>query len=124
MRSFVAVRRLPTTGMEVQFIKESVVRDHQKKYIWRPVVGQLLPVLAEPGNRHDKRAIAVYHDGEIVGHTPRELSKIFWFFLKHNGKIVCEITEWRKHGKGLEVPCVYKLNGPRAVVERARELLL
>ena len=32
-------------------------------------------MLAEPINRHDKRAAAIYRDGEIDGHILRELSK-------------------------------------------------
>ena len=42
-------------------------------HLWRPVTGQL-PVLAEPTNHHDKRVVAIYRDGEIVGHIPRELA--------------------------------------------------
>ena len=54
-------------------IKEGVVRGyHVYKEVWR-LVGQF-PVLAEPTNRYDKRAVAIYRDGEIVGHVPRELA--------------------------------------------------
>ena len=81
------------------------------------------PSFSEPGNLHDRRAVAVHLDGVVVGHVPCEISKILWFFLKHDGKIMCEITGRRKRGNGLEVPCVYKLKGQRSLVERARELL-
>lgn len=66
-----------TECMELQFIKESVVRGgrhHVYKVVWRHVIGQLLPVLAEPANCHDKRVVAVYRDKEIVDHAPRELT--------------------------------------------------
>ena len=110
--------------MEAELTKESVVRGHHVyKSVWTPIVGERLPVLREPDNPHDNRAVAVYLDGNIVGHVPRELSKIFWFYLKHGGKITCEITGWRKRGKGLEVPCIYIMKGSRRMVDRVREQL-
>ena len=47
-------------------IKESVVSDHHiYKEVWRPVSGQELPALSKPNNRHDRRAVAIYMDGEV-----------------------------------------------------------
>ena len=110
--------------MEEQLLKESVIRGHHVyKDIWIPVIGQQLCVLSEHNNPHHKRAVAVYKDGVIVGHVPRELSKTFWFFIKHDGKVECEVTGRRKCGKGLEVPCIYKLKGSRSMIEKARQLL-
>ena len=55
-------------------IKGRVVSGHHVyKEVWRPVIGQF-PVLAEPTNCHDKQAVAIYRDGEIVGHVHRELA--------------------------------------------------
>ena len=34
---------------------------------------QQLPVSPESGNTHDKKAVAVYKDGSVVGHVPQEL---------------------------------------------------
>ena len=68
--------------MESELVKESVVLGHHiYKDVWSPVVGELLPVLQESNNVHDRRAVAVFSDVNIVGHVPRELSRIFWFFL-------------------------------------------
>ena len=54
-------------------IKEGVVRGyHVYKEVWR-LFGQF-PVLAEPTNCHNKQAVAIYRDGEIVGLVPRELA--------------------------------------------------
>ena len=68
--------------MESELVKESAVRGHHiYKEVWSSVVGELLPVLQESRvNVHDRRAVAVFRDGIIVGHVPRELSRIFWFF--------------------------------------------
>ena len=109
--------------MESELVKESVVCGHHiYKEVSSPVVGELLPVLQETNNVHDRRAVAVFRDGNIVGHVPREFSRIFWFFRKHEGKIECEVTGRRKCGKGLEVPCKYRLKGSASMVERTREL--
>ena len=107
-----------------EMTKESIVREHHVyKEVWRPIIGQQLPVFSETDNIHDRRAVAVYKDGSVVGHVPQELSRVLWFFLKHDGEVECEITGRRKRGKGLEVPCVYRLKGSRALVDKARELL-
>ena len=39
-------------------------------------------------------------DGVIVGHVPREISKILWSFLKHDGKTICEIIGRKQAWKG------------------------
>ena len=60
--------------MEPELVKESIVRGHHiYKEVWSPVVGEPLPVLQESIIVHDRRAVAVFRDGTIVGHVPREL---------------------------------------------------
>ena len=61
---------------------------------------------------HDRFAVAVTVQpaATIVGRVPRELSRYFWEFLNDGGKIVSEVTGKRREGKGLEVPCVYRLS--------------
>ena len=40
--------------MEGEAIEESVVHGHHMyKEVWKPVIGQELPVLSEPNNNHD-----------------------------------------------------------------------
>ena len=81
--------------MESELVKKSVVRGHhmykevtvepcdgQGAVLPRqPVVGELLPVLQETINVHDRRSVAVFRDVNILGHVPRELSRILWFLL-------------------------------------------
>ena len=57
-------------------------------------------------------------DGAIVGHIPRELSRSYWYFIRHGGTISCEVTGSRQRGIGLEVPCVYRLAGSEKLVQR------
>ena len=107
------------------FLHESVIRGHHIfKEIWTPRTGEILLVRKEAGNVHDRRAVALLKsDGTVVGHVPREVSRIFWHYLGHGGKISCEVTGRRKYGKGLEVPCVYKFLGSEKIVEKMRSIM-
>ena len=62
--------------------KVSVARGHRiYKVVWTPEVGEVLKVRTEDGNEH---AIAVVKDGLIIGHVPRSMSHVCWFFLMRN----------------------------------------
>ena len=49
-------------------------------------------VNCEEGKDHDPHAIAILKDEMIVGHAPRELSRILFFLRRSRSSIVCEIT--------------------------------
>ena len=105
--------------------KESVVRGHHiYKASWTPSIGEELPVQREDGNQHDDHAVAVMKNGDIVGHVPRSLSRVSWFFLKRGGDITCRITGKRKLGVGLEVPCVYLYAGSVKMTRKLDRLFL
>ena len=54
---------------------DSVVRGHHVyKSVWTPVIGEELYLEPEESNEHDKYAVAVRKDGEIVRHVPRSFS--------------------------------------------------
>ena len=59
---------------------------------------------------HEKHAVAVVivFNNCVVGHLPREYSRITWHFLQHGVKITCQITGRRWRGLGLVVPCNMK----------------
>ena len=106
-----------------QYDLESVVRGHHiYKRVWDPYLDELLTVQPEAGNDHDRHAVSVLKDGEIVGHVPKEISKVFWYFLRRGGRVSCVISGRRKHGKGLEVPCVYKCVGSKKMLEKLQVL--
>lgn len=66
-----------------KFTVESVVRGyHIYKTIWTPYIGEKLPLEAEDNNLHDRHAVAVIRNGTVVGHMPRNLLPLSWFFLK------------------------------------------
>ena len=105
-------------------LHESVIRGHHiYKSVWSPRVGEIVSVDREHGNSHDRHAVCLLKGSSIIGHAPRELAKYFWFFLGHGGTITCEVTGSRKHGKGLEVPCVYTFVGKEKNIMKLKELL-
>ena len=68
----------------------SVIRDHHiYRSIWTPIIGEKLVFEAQDDNEHDKLAVAVMKDGCIVGHVPRSISQVLWFYLKRGGHILC-----------------------------------
>ena len=96
---------------------------HIYKTIWTPTIGEVLQVSKEPTNANERRAVAVLTSVEtVVGHVPREISKIFWHFINHGGTITSEVSGPRKHGKRAEVPCQYKLLGPEKLDRKAKLL--
>ena len=73
----------------------------------------------------DKFAIAlVNNDSVTVGHIPKFMSKLTYFFLKHGGHIKCEITGGKKYSKdfeqgGLEIE--RKTEPPRCGVQKNQQ---
>ena len=105
---------------------DGVIRGHHiYKSVWTPFIGEgLVLKREEPENIHDRYSVCVVKDGDaVVGHVPRELSKILWNFLRRGGQGTCEVTGPRKHGKGLEVPCTYNFEGNRRLISRLENLL-
>ena len=125
LAEMVSYLAMASPSEEAICIHYSVIRGHHiYKQIWTPNIGEVIRVDKEPGNVHDKHAVALLTpDGVVIGHVPRELSSIFWHFLSHNGKITCEVTGKRKRGKGLEVPCAFKFLGAEKLVVKMKELL-
>ena len=98
--------------MSSEYAMESVVRGHHiYKASWDPYVGEVLVLEREVANVHDVHAVAIMKEDGVVGHVPKELSRIFWHFIWHGGTITCEVTGHRKFGRGLEVPCKYTFTG-------------
>ena len=42
--------------------------------IWTAVVGEVLSCVREPGNAHDRYAVAVMKNGKKIGHLPKKVS--------------------------------------------------
>ena len=105
--SYVAIMA-SSQPLQYEFERESVVRGHHiYKDVWTPQLNEELQLQREPGNEHDRHAVAVVKSSTMVGHVPRTISRVCWFFLGRGGQIICRITGHRRYGNGLEVPCVY-----------------
>ena len=67
-------------------------------------------------------------DENVVGHVPREFSKLAYHFINHGGIITCEVTGSRRLSelpdKGLVVPCVYTFIGKPAMIKRLLKLII
>lgn len=101
----------------------SVIRGHHiSKRSWSPTVGELLEVAREPSNPYDRNAVAVLKEDRVVGHVPRELCRSICTFITGGGSVVCEVTGSRRYGKGLEVPCLYKLRGTAKAIAKLRHV--
>ncbi len=65
---------------------------HIYKAVWTPAVGEMLLLEPEHSNVHDPQAVAVVKSGNTVGHALRGVARVFYFFIRHEGTITCEIT--------------------------------
>ena len=112
-------------GVSTDFLFDNMIRGHHiYKKGWTPSVGEVLLLVKEEGNEHDRFAVSVMKDGFIIGHAPMELSKLFTHFLNHKGEIIARITGHRRLGNGLEVPCCYIFTGKKKLVKKLKELVL
>ena len=66
-------------------------------------------------------------EGRVVGHLPREVSKVAWYFLKRGGTINVEVIGRKRRSPleqgGLEIPCLMKFTGKEKLVENLRKLV-
>ena len=87
---------------------------HHYQRVWLPLIGQRLSDERELHNPEDRFAVAAMKhsstgDTSVVGHLPREISRVLWYFLLHGGEIDCEVIGERRRSPlvqgGLEIPC-------------------
>ena len=77
-------------GERSYFSKDNVVTCHHVyKSIWMPGISKEHSVEKEPGNLHDNFAVSMEKNDYTVGHVPRSLSKVTWFFLTQGGTVTC-----------------------------------
>ena len=99
---------------------------HIYKKDWTPFQGEVLQLKREPDNCADKCAVAIIKDGIVVGHVPYNLAPTFSQFLKREfNKATVEVTGDRVNrgaGYGLEVPCKYRLYGPKPYTDKIVEV--
>ena len=83
------------------------------KEIWDSFIDDTFTTKHERGNAHDRYAMAVIPDDmkrkRMVGHLPREISKICYLFVLRGGAIVGRVTgahrKTRAECGGMEILC-------------------
>ena len=95
---------------------------------WDPKVGhENLELMPEEDNEHDDFAVAIKFEDRIVGHVPKNLSKIMNRFTKiASCSLRCKVTGKRVNrgaGYGLEIPVVYELIGLEKAVDWGEKTL-
>ena len=103
----------------------SFVRGHHAyQETWLPHVQEVLLLEREPLNSVDNYAVTIVKSGTVVGHVPQKCSALFFHFLirsQNSGVTEATGTEVnRGTGYGLEIPCIYRLYGKRAYIERLK----
>ena len=74
------------------FCFSNVIRGHHiYKLVWSPVVGEVLKLRPEDGNEYNRYVVGVQKDGKIIGHAPKEITRIFYYFMQQNGTINDEV---------------------------------
>ena len=103
----------------------SVIRGyHVYKDHWQAEIDDELQCEIEEANEHDKNAVAILQNGNVVGHIPRENSKVSKFFMQRGGFITCTVTGKRQNKNvGLEIPAIYTYNGNKKDTSNLSRLL-
>lgn len=102
--------------MEVHTFTAAVRGFHYYRRFWKPKENEKLDCMHEPGNVFDQFAIKTVDErGEIVGHLPKEISRVTKYFLDRGFSMYCKLTS--RHYRrsplvqgGLEIKCEVMIN--------------
>ena len=79
--------------MESHTFTAAVRGYHYYRRFWQPKENEKLDFLHEVGNPFDRFAIKIVNEsGEIVGHLPKELSRITKYFLDRGVSMHCKLS--------------------------------
>ena len=87
MGVFTCTAVAPGAGLERRPFWSVIRGYHVYKSIWTPALGEKLSTDQERGNPEDRYAVSVLKSSTIVGHVPREISKLCWMFISREGHI-------------------------------------
>ena len=100
---------------------------HVYRDVWTPEVHEEFACRQESDNEHDRFAIAIFTDGEnVLGHLPREISRVSFYFLEHDGSITGKVTSKRRFCRqrgGMEIPCEITFTGKKKHIEKLKYFL-
>ena len=116
-----------SSGLEVVEIHSYIRGYHAYMDVWEPEQGECLLLRRESENPIDHHAVAVCKEGMVVGHVPYNLAPIMSQFLRREiNKGFTEVSGSKVNrggGYGLEVPCIYRLYGPKPYTDRMKDLI-
>ena len=103
------------------------------KILGRLKFGEVLDLIHEPNNEHDKTVIAMIKDNDVAGHVPWALAStkqgtgiVRHFYTKKGSKGQVQVVGKavnRGGGYGMEIPCAYKFTGQPRNVDMLNKLL-
>ena len=111
--------------METHWFTAAVRGFHYYRRFWRPKENEKLDCLPEPGNAFDRFAIKTVNEkGEIVGHLPKEISRVTKYLLDRGFTMYCKLSSryYRRSPLvqgGLEIQCEVVLIS-RAIMLQSR----
>ena len=100
---------------------------HVYKDIWDAVIGEAVICEREPHNVEDRYAVAVKKDGTVIGHLPRNLSRVCSLFIRRGGTIECTVTGTKRYSAdlsrgGLEIPCFLLFKASPKEIQKLKKL--
>ena len=115
---------------------DSAIRGfHVYSTVWAPVLHEQLYSSQDHGNTRDQFAVALVKTSTgstgppvTVGHVPKEISRICWYFIQHDGEITCEVTGVDKRRSplvqgGMEIPCKLTFIGKKKHIKKVKKIL-
>ena len=103
------------------------------KILGRLKFGEVLDLIHEPNNEHDKTVIAMIKDNDVAGHVPWALAStkqgtgiLRHFYTKKGSKGQVQVVGKavnRGGGYGIKIPCVYKFTGQPRNVDMLKKIL-
>ena len=80
------------------------------KDVWISQIGDEFSLRQDKNNVHDRYAVAIVVNDDIVDHLPRDFSKVVYYFLKKNSSVATGVIDRPRHrstvdSKGLEILC-------------------
>ena len=115
-------------ALKMELSRVSCIRGyHVYKGIWDAAIGEVLVCEREPHNVEDRYAIAVKKDETVIGHLPRNLSRVCSLFIRRGGTIDCTVTGARRYSAdlpqgGLEVPCFLLFKASPKEIQKLKKL--
>ena len=104
----------------VDIVLNVIIGHHLCKTVWTPFVAETLHFQTDARNEHEE---IIKNSVVVVGHAPRGMPQIVFYFLQHGRSISAEVIGQRKYGCGLEVPCRYTHIGKCIYFKQAKKLL-